>query len=176
MGIDPGSSHCGICIMDMDIKGQCRVCHIETIHADLLLKHYQDVIYIHGERFAKELAIGDKFKLIINLYRPNLVISEAPYFNPGRPQVYSVLVELLTMFRHFVFQVSNTLQFETIDPSSVKKCLKVSGTSGDKNLMLEGLLKQPILYDEHVTITALDEHSVDAVAVAYYKCVELNKL
>jgi Holliday junction resolvasome RuvABC endonuclease subunit len=176
LSLDPGTNFTGVALLELDKDGVIAVILAETINANTECKHYKDVEYIHGLRYAKIIAIETRLKELLSLFNPQLVISESPYFNPTRPQAFSALVEVLSMFRSAVYRFNPSIVFETIDPSSIKNSLSVKGNSGDKLLMKQALINTGLIYYNNLDVNGFDEHTVDAVAVGYARCIELNNL
>ena len=174
LSIDPGTSYTGICIADLFSDDILRVRFVETINAERLAKHLRDIEHIYGARYARILAIGNQLQHLLELYSPDVIVSEAPFYNPSRPQAYGALVEVVTMLKTTVCRYNSSLTFVSIDPSTVKKGVGVSGASGDKDLMKLALQKCNILYEAYLNPNSFDEHSVDAVAVAFGYCKTIN--
>lgn len=176
LACDPGSSYTGIAILDLYSDGTIRVPFVETIDATYLIKRTQDVVFKYGEKYARILAIITQIENILNIYNPEIVSIEAPFYNPKRPRAYGVLCEVVSVIKYTIYRFSQVIPFYEIDPSSIKKSIGVSGTSGDKALMLENLTKIGLLYEEHLSYWSFDEHSIDALAVGYTTCVRLNSI
>ena len=176
LAIDPGTTNTGIAIIDIDANLQLHLIFAETIDAILLSQQYKDIAYLYGIRQAKIHAIATQIKYICTLYTPDVVISEAPFYSPTRPNAFAALVETITTIRCYVRQVFPYIDFSTIDPSTVKKNMGVSGISGDKSLMLKAVKLQRLSYENSVNLDSLDEHAIDAISVGLYKCGEILSL
>ena len=174
LSIDPGTYHTGIAIMDLDYLGKINIRFVETIDSEHLSLTMGDVIHIHGDRFARILAITRQITHLMELYKPNVIVSESPYM--GRfPTAYGALMEVLAMIRLTIYQCNPSMEFLTIEPSVVKQAFNVKGTSGNKQLMYEGLLKLNLDFDTYLHWQNFDEHSIDAIAVGYAHCKRLNE-
>jgi hypothetical protein len=66
------------------------------------------------------------------------------------------------------------MNFDTIDPSTIKKSIGVKGNSGDKELMREAVRK---ITNNSVPVDIMDEHSIDSIAIGYawYRSVWLGQ-
>lgn len=96
------------------------------------------------------------------------VASEHPYINPGMPGAVIPLAECLLIEEQAVFEYDPYMSLEKIDPSSIKKAVGVSGTSGDKHAMTEAIKKIPEIMDVLVgDIDTMNNNAVDSIAVAY---------
>lgn len=174
LSIDPGTYYTGVAIMDLNHLGEINIRFVETIDSGHLSLNMGDVVYVHGDRFARILAITHQITNIINQYQPNVVVSESPYM--GRfPAAYGALVEVLSMIRLTIYHHNPSMGFLTIEPSAVKQAFNVKGTSGDKNLMYLSLLKLNLVFDTYLHQRKFDEHSIDAIAVGYAHCKRLNE-
>ena len=176
LSIDPGCSHMGTAILDLFLDGSIMVQYAETIHTDKLIKYLKDVNYTHGGRYAKLIAINTQLKNVLTLYQPNVIVSENAFINPKRPVAFGALVEAISMVRTTVYQHNPSIPLETIDPSSIKKAVGVSGISGDKGLMQAAMLKCNLLYEPYLNPHLFDEHTVDACCIGYAFCERLKLL
>ena len=175
LSIDPGCNFTGVTIMELAVDGSIHVIFVETIKTNKLLTNMQDVIYRHGERFTKNLIVTARITKLLQLYTPSLVVSEAPYLGKF-PQAFAALVEVINGIKLAVYTHDPSLEFFTIEPSVVKRNLKVSGTSKDKGLIKQALLLQPTTYESYLDVNTFDEHSCDSVAVGLAACTELNDI
>lgn len=173
LAIDPGTNHTGICVLDLHSDGLVHIKLSETIHSELHLAALKDITYIHGIRFTKIYIIAERIKDLLQIHKPQLVVSESPFWQPGRTQAYTALVELIATIRSTVFNYNQSIRFDTIDPSTIKNAANVKGTSGDKTLMRDGIDSLGLSYDQSIIFKDIDEHGIDAVAVGYCKCIDL---
>jgi Holliday junction resolvasome RuvABC endonuclease subunit len=168
LAIDPGSSTMGVAILDIspsDFKPT--VMHVTTVNVQALLTHYETTALMHGERIARLIAVEKTMYKLLSVWEPELVVSESPYM--GRfPQAYAVLVDCLSAIRRALNSYDPTQMLHTIDPASIKKAVGVSGKSGDKEAMKRAVCALSDLnVDPDVDLTAIDEHSNDAIAAGY---------
>lgn len=164
LSIDPGTSCTGISILKISEGQTVHVHHVETIKAERRALRYVFVNGIHGARYAKILAVADRIAEMLEIYKPDVVVSESPYM--GRfAQSFGALTELLAEIRNRLFIYDPSMFLNTLEPSVVKKHLGVKGTSGDKNEMSAAVLKQLLSYSTYINPVELDEHSIDSIAV-----------
>lgn len=175
LSIDPGSTFTGVTISKLNNDGSIHILFVETIKADKLIKHYRDVEFIYGSRYARIIAICNQIKNLLELYQPDAVVCEQSFYNPSRPGAFAALVEVITMLRTTVFQYNPSISFDTIDPSTIKNAVNVSGTSGDKDKMKEALKKLSLSYECYLQPELFDEHMVDSVAINFCFCLLINK-
>ena len=127
-------------ILDLLLTDTVNVVFAETIDSAKLIKRLDYITEIHSERFAKIYAINKRIDKLLKLYTPHIVVSESPFINTRRPDAFAALVEVISAIRTTIFNHDPSVPFYTIDPSSVKRNMGVSGISGDKNLMKQALL------------------------------------
>lgn len=107
--------------------------------------------------------------------RPTHIASEHPYINPRMPGAVIPLAEALMIEEQAVAEYNPYMSLEKIDPSSIKKAVGVSGSSGDKHAMTEAIKKIPDIMNVLVgDINAMNNNAVDGLAVTY--CSLLREL
>jgi hypothetical protein len=90
-------------------------------------------------------------------------------------QSFAALTECLFMLKQVVYNYDNYKQLELIDPPSVKKAVGAKGSGSNKDLIKNSLMEIARLENWHLPlIESLDEHSVDATAVAYSKIIQFK--
>jgi len=180
VGIDPGTDTVGFAVIDLDLlTGVMSIGDVRTLVGSERLRYYHHRRAIHGDRFVrlqllKELLIQEFCRL-----EPNLIISESPYFNPRRPGAFSALVEAITMVQQAVYAYHPYKALQYVDPAKAKANIGVSGKSGDKEAIGPALAKAPYLAGSPrlAALPMWDEHSRDALAIAYYQaCVIRSQL
>lgn len=174
LSIDPGTTMLGTTINAITMDNQWVVLHSCTTNIGLVVRHSfpTELIEIHGERFFKNMTCGNVVNKMATDWLVNSVVSESPYM--GRfALAFAALTECMHSIRNALYQVDPNRLLHTIDPSSIKKCVGVSGKSGDKNLMRNAV---STLAGSMVNIDYLDEHAIDSIAVGYawYRTVWLG--
>lgn len=166
IGIDPGSNEVGIAIMKIDLQNkkilQSSAC---SINLAKLIKPTCWLARVYDHKTAKILHIKKILHELLEAYNPIFIACETPYFNPSRPIAYGVLVEVLTTIKHSVIDYDINKKLEFITPSEVKVAVNAS-YKGDKIEMKD---KVANLSDLNFVdkISSLDDHAIDALAVAY---------
>lgn len=168
VGIDPGTDNLGLAVLTIDPKTYEIIETTAATYRGGRLEHYDvRVSAIQGDRLARLLAhrcnLVERFAEI----KPTMVASEAPFYNRLRPNAYGPLVESLWVIKEAVWSYDGTMALREIDPPTVKKGVMAKELKG-KEPMKDALkaLHQELRLSE-AQIDAMDEHSVDAVAVAY---------
>ena len=92
---------------------------------------------------------------------------------------YGALMEIVFAVRRAVLDYDNTQPLDTVDPPRAKKAVGATGNAKKPEMMASVLkLKEEFKLDEvtsNSTIENLDEHSIDALAIAYFKLQSLRK-
>lgn len=174
VGIDPGSMTLGLCVLSLDVT-TLEIVHTQaqTFYGDKLPYFDKHVAGVHGERIARILAHKQNILNILIHYKPIAIASESPFFNMKRPNAFAALLETMSEIRNAVIEYNPRLSVVTIDPPTVKKAVGAAGNA-DKIAVQTALYK---IADQlkfiGKEVTKLDEHSIDAVAVAYccYKSI-----
>jgi Holliday junction resolvasome RuvABC endonuclease subunit len=178
VGIDPGTDTLGVSVLDLDLADKSiSIVTSQTFHGSKLIRGFQEMEETYGARFARLHALEQLLVEVFFEERPHSIISESPYFNSRRPQAYGALVEAMSMIARAVYRHCSRMPLLTVDPASNKANLKVSGKSGDKDLMKNAILgRTDLLNPRHVPLDQLDEHSIDSMAVALYRACAVRAM
>lgn len=173
MGLDPGSETMGIAIVKyLPSTGVITHAMAYTVMGSRLCKD-QIKVDLREHVLLRINAHKDNLLVTMNRELPDEVVAESSFFNPRRPHAYGVLVQVMGAIRAATHEYEAYKEVHLIPPSCVK--IAVGAKSGaDKNPVKEAVLALPDLnYDGFTPIHFLDEHSIDALAVAYAK-IKLN--
>lgn len=178
VGLDPGTVNVGVCILEINpISLELIKTSSFSINGNKLGPNEWTAL-THGERIARIRALGHKLLKIFRKENPILIATESPFFNPRRPNAFSALVEILYEIRNALIRYSPYNTLYLIDPPNVKMAVKAGG-GADKEDVKTSLSKiQEITDTLDCKFDDLDEHAIDATAVAYCLLVKLrqNKL
>ena len=176
IGIDPGTDTLGLSVLDLDLKdGEIRVEESLTFFGSKMVRERQGVADDHGARFARLQGLEEALVQSFFYWKPHAIICESPFYNPRRPGAYAALIEAVGMVQRAVYSYAPHMALLTIDPASAKAHLGVSGKSGDKELVKQAIVKRIDLHNPHgIDLTALDEHSIDSLAIAYYRIAQVK--
>lgn len=174
LGFDPGSCTFGTSVVDVSIKRKTPVCiATETIDASKLFKRseHKAFIAVRGERDLRIMLIRRELKRIIEKWKPDVIISEAPFLGRKTVTTFEALTEVRVMVRELVWELYPTMRVLFVDPIRVKNYIGVSHIKTDKSDMHKAV---HAFYDDRQKNNALsdaDEHSIDATAVChvYYR-------
>lgn len=166
LAADPGSFHCGFAVVSMNVNtGRKHIEHMETVNASTLTKFFKENIDRYGEREARNIEYGKALRDLLKEHEPFEVICESSYMH--RVNTFRALIEQVSVFRCVVHQHDPMMPVRLIGPSDAKKAIGVKGTSKDKDLVRNALLKRDdITRSESFYLTETDEHANDAVAIA----------
>lgn len=175
-GIDPGTDSLGLAFMDVSFKDySIKKTIASTIIASKLVKDDSWLSQTHNFRTARIYKLRETLLKNFNNLQPAVIVCESPFFNPRMPGAFQPLVEILTGIRDVVIQYDSWKPLFLIDPSTIKKGVGAPGNA-DKILMKKKVIElTDINFDGDVALTDLDEHSIDAIAVAYCHIQELRR-
>lgn len=171
IGIDPGTKMLGVCVLEFDLVS-FEIVNVQAFTYDgARLPSSEWAGYLHGDRVRRISALRDKLADVFNAYRPLYVCCESPFYNQKRPSAYGALTEIVCAVREAVRDYDVWKPLYMIDPPSVKKAVNASGNAG-KDDVKAAISKIETLSRVCATPMAnLDEHSIDAMAVAYAQYV-----
>lgn len=170
VGIDPGSYTFGMAVLHVNIESW------EIIGADAwtfkglkLAGKHDWVSELHGERIGSVQAIAHALLQALTYYQPFDIASESPFIG-SFPQAGIALTEVICAIRWAVSQYDAWKAIHLVDPPSVKNAVGIHTRieMQDKHIVKKKLMALPDLrYTGAVPLTLLDEHAIDALAVAY---------
>lgn len=179
IGIDPGSDTLGVGILKIDVST------FTIISSSGLTLHGAKagrgswITELHGDRQGRIETHRENLLELFCATQPTWIACESPFINRRRPNAYGALVEVICAIRYAVFQYDVWCQLSMFDPPTVKKAVGVSGKTGGpdgKRLMQKAVLEMPIFcYNGEIPIELLDEHAIDALAVAYTQYLTLKE-
>lgn len=175
IGIDPGTTKLGLCTLEFNVD-TLEAVKIEAVTLDgdkLPSSPWMGSIY--GDRFQRIYALRTYLIAHFREVKPISVGSESPFYNRNRPNAYAALIEVICGLREAYVEYSTRSPMYLIDPPTVKKAVGAAGNA-DKVSVKQKILSHPILSALSTTpIQELDEHSLDAMAVAWCMLVDLQK-
>ena len=168
LGIDPGTTTLGVAAVSWDmVSKHYRVGNAFTLKANDNHPGYQSIAEIHGGRISRFYQQADELRNVFANVQPHAVIVESPFM--GRfAQSFGALTECVLNIRQLVYEYDFTMPMFEVKPTTVKKVVGVhKNKMGDKEDVRRALRERTdIIWD--IDLEALDEHSVDAVAIALY--------
>jgi Holliday junction resolvasome RuvABC endonuclease subunit len=175
VGIDPGSSTLGFAVIEFDIETMTIVKTNASTYAGVkLMRKDSWAIERHGERFARINAHKENLVSLFRLHNPIQIVCEGAFYNPRRPNAFEVLIEVRIAIKQAILEYDPWRTIRLIDPPTVKRAVNVKGNA-DKLVVRDGVLAiKELNYSGDTSIEDLDEHSIDAIAVAYAFFKELT--
>lgn len=174
VGFDPGSENLGFATIEFDFATyQIIATTAVTYVGSKLMNKNSWLIEHHGERVARIASLKEMVKERLSEIDPILVVCESPFYNPRRPSAYGVLIEVMLALTEATREYDPWRVMCMIDPPTVKKAVGAKGNA-DKDAVKKAVIELPGLnYKGNTALIDLDEHSIDAIAVAYSKYKEL---
>jgi len=168
LGIDPGLNNTGISVFEIDYQTK----NILAITAFTLVNNrlpdytgLDDEIY--NERTIKLYKLKDAIKQVVININPSAIACESPFYNRLCPMAYGALLETLNVMKSAVIEVNTNIPFTTVEPLLVKKTVGAGMTTGKLD-MKDAISKNNIIMSVLSSdMNLLDEHSIDAIGVAY---------
>jgi Holliday junction resolvasome RuvABC endonuclease subunit len=165
IGIDPGTNTFGVAELSFDVVSL----EVVNVTAATLVaaKHTKDFWSneIHGDRFSRLSWLGEQLLEIFHVSDPFRVAIESPFFSRLHPNAFEPLVETKCLARRTLARFTAWKSLHEYDPPSVKNAVGGKGNA-DKNKMKELVCGLNLPYSGNCSINELDEHSIDAIAVA----------
>ena len=174
LGIDPGTNTLGTGIIDINLSTRrLMVVSAQTFVGQAMASTYAYYSEIHGQRAARLKAHEENLFLYMCQTQPHSVICESPFM--GRfAQAYGALVECIASIHQALYRYNPSLPLKMVDPTTVKKATGMSGPLRGKDTVKQALSELDYLhYVPGVNLALMDEHSVDALAVAHVRAMEI---
>ncbi|BDR26704.1 hypothetical protein RVBP18_3590 [Pseudomonas phage sp. LC] len=168
LALDPGSQNLGIAILEDKLDGSNKVvrnaftCHLKDTNPA-----YAAISEVHGSRFTRMQQMSDAVLNILHTEKPHAVIVESNYLGKFA-QSFAVLVECVTYVHRALYEYDRFIPLYMIDPTTVKinaGMKKVKGTTKDD---VKEAMRSRTDITWNIDIDSLDDHSMDACAIAYY--------
>lgn len=175
LGIDPGSSTLGVAILEINsITFSIVATTAYTIEATKL-ELFNTLDLRLPERERRLRAISKAISLCLEDYKPLTLAIESPFFNSRKPSAYDVLIETIYVLKQTARAYDLNLPIIEVDPPTAKKAIGVRRLKAKERrrlkLTTKDLVREALLPLTALKLTSdidsLDEHSLDAIAVAY---------
>lgn len=167
VGVDPGASHLGLAVLDWEWGAeQAEVAWSKTIHVKDAT-HDSDFTESCGKRDKRLQQLKDAWSEFLDLVGGTFFITETPFMLRSKLSAYESGVELQKMLREGLWDKHPQKLLHGINPIMVKSFVGVVAKGTTKEDMAAAVTK---LYANHtlIDLSVLDEHSIDAIAVANY--------
>ncbi len=178
VSIDPGSTNLGYGKIYFDVRDleiiQTTAFTLDGSRMDTPLSDADT----HGDRYTRIFALAKALENQFIADRPNLIICESPFMAKRMPMAFGALTEVVFAARIAARAYSANIPLELIDPPSAKKAVGAMGNAKKDAMLVALKAMTPILKftpnQFGQTLEQLDEHSVDAIAIAYSLLLKLR--
>ena len=120
----------------------------------------------YGQRIMTLASLRQQLRELMDTYKPDFVVSEAPFFNATRPTAYCALVQWITTVELVLFDEYKAPLFK-LAPKFAKKV--VSGFGGAEKLGVQYAImhKAGIRFKHKIEESDLTEHICDSIGIGY---------
>lgn len=172
VGIDPGSNSLGFACIEFDIPTlEITKTYSFTIKPEKFVQS-ETITESHGGRYARIYKLSDAIHSEFLSGMPNDVVCESPFMSRRQPMAYGALMEVVYAVRQALCDYNPDQPLYLIDPPRAKQAVGAAGNAG-KEEVLSAILKleDELCFDTELSngksLKELDEHSSDAIAIAY---------
>ena len=174
VGIDPGSDTLGLANLSFSISQMQVLSWAAQTFVGSKLPINEWMSNMHSHRFARIDAHRLNLIYAFNFHQPVAIVCESPFFSSKFPQAFGALIETVSGIRQAVWDYDKTIGLDLIDPPSVKKAVGAAGNAGKEEVQSAVVRLLGHCYTGSLPLERLDEHSFDAVAVAYSKFMQFK--
>lgn len=170
IGFDPGLTNAGVSIIDVDYTTKKLISVTAFTLVPAKLETYQN-IYPGDEDspINRIYRLTSAFRQLLEYYQPCLVASEDAFYHPQMPNAYGVLKDVIMAIRNETHMFNYNVPFVLIEPRAVKKVVGAGIDGVDKKQLVKEAIRRKVEITSvlQVDLNCLDQHSIDAIAVAY---------
>ncbi|WP_144106749.1 crossover junction endodeoxyribonuclease RuvC [Paraburkholderia sp. BCC1886] len=166
IGIDPGSNTLGVGTIWVDLSNfQIVSSDARTLQGD---RYYREswTSTMFGDRLNRIAALEEELLGTFLFTQPFLIGSEAPFINKRFPQAGLALTEVMCGIRNAVMRYDAWKKLYVFDPPTVKNAVGAAGNADKDGVKAKLMLLPDLRYSGDIPLDNLDEHSIDALAVA----------
>lgn len=178
VGIDPGTDTCGVAVLKFDLTTMELVgVDAQTLSGSRLNRRNIWMVEAHGDRASRIYHLQERLEEIFNHVQPMDIVVESPFFSRRRPQAFGALTEIVTAIRFAVMRHDPWKTLVEIDPPSVKIAVGAE-VQGGKESVRNALLRilPELKWCGDIPFTQLDEHSIDAIAIALWRWMVIRQM
>jgi Holliday junction resolvasome RuvABC endonuclease subunit len=168
IGIDPGSTHMGVSIFDID-DNTLELKNIITYSIDASKVDVNNGLNFHITHRLNYLA--NTFYNILQEYYPVAITIENPFINRFRPGSVIPLAKNLALIENVTLDFDSSIFINRISPSEAKNAIGMKG-GVNKDSMRDALNRHEIKKYLTKDIDDMTEHEIDATAI----CLSLYQL
>jgi Holliday junction resolvasome RuvABC endonuclease subunit len=165
VGVDPGTNTLGYAVVSFDVRTLALTgVRAYTYTADRMHPSTH-IEMMYGARISRLARLNGELLYSYSCDTPVMVMCESPFINTKRPAAYGALVEAVDCIRGALMQYDHAIPFRLVPPSNVKNSIGAKGADGKDAIKL-AMLRHPEI-SQLAAVDQYDEHSIDALAVAY---------
>ncbi len=179
LSIDPGTTTTGLAFYEVNlVNKQIHLVDALTIKASTNFGNYKRISILHSDRLARVLYLSDLLYQFLLDFQPNAVICESSFMG-SFPDAFEGLIHCVSLFETMMLKYNERIPMEMIDPTSVKRNLNAILKNSKGGTESKDSVRKKILelhdnkaFTSDVDLTKLDEHSIDAVAIGWFKITQ----
>ena len=180
LGIDPGTTTLGVAQLKIDCDTlEILSTRAETFIANKLAGYHNHVSETHGDMQARVRAHRDNLGRLFDTSKPSFVAAESSFYKRSRPNAYQGLLYSVANVREALWGYDPTMSLILIEPSVAKNAVGAGGRADKDEVQRKILKMEDFLHFEpnenQTGLRDLDEHSNDAIAIAYAAYLDLFK-
>lgn len=166
IGMDPGTKSAGFSVVGLNLDTLTFTVHSSnTVFGKDVIRQYGNLTEVNEERYLRNLGYYEAFEELLQDVNPYTVCSESPFMGKFAA-TFRALTEQITLWRAAISNWDRSQPLHLYSPPAVKKAVGVKGGSNNKDHMTKALQKRTdVIWAEGVTLSELDEHSVDSICV-----------
>lgn len=183
MSFDPGSDTLGIAVSRL-----CGVMHtlnveaVYTITASYAIRHtkyYRAISDIHGELPGRLIAISDAAKDILEEHRPDICCSESPFLGKSIDG-YAKLYTVVTLLHTAIIHQDRFIPLTYYTPQRMKSAIGALVKTPTKDGVAPAIRElaedhsSGLVIADHIDLSTLSEHALDAIGVAYCQYLDFR--
>lgn len=186
VGIDPSTTNMGVCIIDVDLTQQTpfKLVYADTIKGEKVLYdipiQYDDTgdTGVLARSFCLARALGmvleihathwDEFDMLAAPWSRSMTGICEDNFLGRSPGTFKQLIQFVSMVQEQF--TKNEIHLSYVTPMLAKEVVSAAFKGTEKEDVRDGVLKYEWLDAGDHDLSKLDEHSIDALAVALFRC------
>ncbi len=179
LGLDPGSRNFGYAVLDVDLtkaskgKFEAEVSHMDSLLVDQVVRQYEERWFGRTDRQRRLKSCGEFTMALLDTFDPEVVVIEDAYLNRRQPTSYRSLSEGIIYLVESVREWDPTVPILITEAMRAKKAVGAKPKRGDDQ---KAIVKAAIKNNKSIILPPnfeeKSEHSIDAVALAYFGCDE----
>lgn len=171
-GIDPGSYHLGASLYDHNARTDTT--RLVAVGDQDVVDHDRYPDYdVFGTRGKRLELMAEYIYQFLRFWQPDIVVCEDAYLSKFAAP-YRSLVEGIAAIRQALHRYDPTMELLLVEPSKAKVAFGAAGKGAGKDGARKGVYEWvgPLT---DIDLTALNEHTIDAVGIGYWGVEEWRR-